>query len=281
MDKRKNKKPVKYSPPRRAKQWQQLLWKRVGKLFILLFAATLIGLMFSGLQAISIPWLVTLLSVLILSGLTLLFFNEGVSTGVRDTEVSRRVEKQELDGQHVMQADDSACYSPVRAIVAAVIAFAVPILLALFVSLNAKPYTYEMQDLPTWLTAGYGSRTDIMAPLGAYMTGLSMTVVDWCRLVVRMLSMVFVNIFPDPIRQGQMIDRTIPLFFLIYPLGYFCGYLCGPRRQAILARKQRRAKKIAVKKAQKRSLADELTRTGAEVHYGQRNDRKEDKNRLI
>ena len=281
MDKRKNKKPIIVVPPRQAKHWQPLLGRRTGKLLILLFAATLIGLMFSGLQAINIPWLVTILSILILSGLTLLFFNEGISTGVRDTEISRRVEKQEKDGQHIMQADDTACYSPVRAVVAATLAFIVPILIALFVAVMSKPYTYELQDLPTWLTSSYASRNDIMAPLNAYMTGITMTMVDWCRLLVRMLGMGFVNIFPDPLRQGQLIDWTLPAFFLIYPLGYFTGYLFGPRRQTVMARKQRKAKKIAVKKAQKSSLADELTRTGAKVHYGQRNDRKDDKNRLI
>ena len=254
---------------------------RAGKLLILLFATTLIGLMFSGLQAIEIPWLVTVLSVLILSGQIMLYLNEGISTGARDTEISRRVEKQEKDGLHIMQADDSACYSPVRAAAAAGIVFAVPILLALFVALGSKPYTYEMQDLPSWMTAGSSNRTDIMLPLGAYSSNLSMTIVDWCRIGVRALGMVFVNIFPDPLHQNQLIDRAMPLFFLLYPAGYMAGYFMGPRRQAIMARKQRRAKKVAVKKAQRSSLAEELTKTGAEVHYGQRNDQKNDKNRLI
>ncbi len=280
-DKRKNKKPLKVLPPRRAVHWQPLLGQRIGKLLILLFAATLIGLMFSGLQAIEMPVLVVILSALIISGLTLFFVNEGMSSGVKDTEMSRRVEKTEKEGGHVMASEDAACYSLVRAAVAAAAAFAVPFLLALFVALNAKPYTYVLQDLPSWLTTSYAGRSDVMLPLGAYAQSVPMTMVDWVRLVARVFGMIFVNIFPDPIHQGLLIDRVLPCFFLIYPAGYVLGYLCGPRRQAVLARKQRRAKKVAVKKAQKKSLAEELTRNGAEVHYGQRNDQKQDKNRLI
>ena len=279
--KRKNKKPVKVVPPRRAVHWQPLLGQRIGKLLILLFASTLIGLMFSGLQAIEMPVLVVVLSVLIISGLTLFFVNEGLTAGVKDTEMSRRVEKTEKEGGHVMASEDTACYSPVRSVAAAATAFAVPILLALFVAFNARPYTYVLQDLPSWLTSGYASRTDVMLPLGAYAQSIPMAAVDWIRLVARVFGMIFVNIFPDPLHQGLLIDRVLPLFFLVYPAGYVVGYLCGPRRQAILARKQKKAKKVAVKKAQKRSLAEELTRSGAEVHYGQRNDRKTDKNRLI
>ena len=280
-DKRKNKKPLNVLPPRRAVHWQPLLGQRIGKLLILLFASTLIGLMFSGLQAIEMPVLVVILSVLIISGLTLFFVNEGMSSGVKDTEMSRRVEKTEKEGGHVMASEDAACYSPVRAAVAAAAAFAVPFLLALFVALNAKPYTYVLQDLPSWLTTSYAGRSDVMLPLGAYAQSVPMTMVDWVRLVARVFGMIFVNIFPDPIHQGLLIDRVLPCFFLIYPAGYVLGYLCGPRRQAVLARKQRRAKKVAVKKAQKKSLAEELTKNGAEVHYGQRNDQKQDKNRLI
>ena len=66
-------------------------------------------------------------------------------------------------------------------------------------------------------------------------------------------------------------------------LAYVIGYLCGPSRYAKLSKQQRKAKRVAQKKAQRRSLAEELTRQGAEVHYGERTDvvNKEDKNRLV
>lgn len=281
MNTSKGKKPVRVAPVRRANAWQKKLGERIRKLIVLLFATTVIGLMFSGLQAIGIPWLVSLLSILIISGMTLLYYNDGINTGVADTEVSRRVEKAEKENQHVMKEDDAACYSILRAVVAAGITFAIPIILAVIASLGSKAYTYTLQDLPAWLTQSYGARSDIMAPLGAYLREESMGMSDWVRLAARVFGMVYVNLFPDPLRQSHLIDQTLPLFFLLYPLGYIVGYLQGPRRQAILARKQRKAKKVAVKKAQKRSLAEELTRSGAEVHYGQRNDREDEKNRLI
>ena len=57
-----------------------------------------------------------------------------------------------------------------------------------------------------------------------------------------------------------------------YPLMFIAGYLLGPKRQSRLAAKERKAKKVAVRRAERRTLAEELTRGGGEVHYGQRND---------
>ena len=91
----------KASPPRRAKQWTVRLAGQAGRLGIIFLAAVIIGLMFSGLQVIGIPWLAALLNALILSGLLLLFFNEGLSAGVRDTEMSRRCEKLEKKVKHL------------------------------------------------------------------------------------------------------------------------------------------------------------------------------------
>ena len=53
---------------------------------------------------------------------------------------------------------------------------------------------------------------------------------------------------------------------------FLLGYLFAPWRFARLEAMQRKAKKVAVKKAARKTLVEELISGGGEVHYGQRND---------
>ena len=153
---------------------------------------------------------------------------------------------------------------------AALLVFGVPLALSVFVAVTARPYTYALQDLPVWLTDSYGARGDVMAPLGAYARQTSLTAMDWAHLIVRLPEMIYINVFPDPQRMSALIDRLSPLMLATFPLAYGIGYLCGPRLNRKRERMNRRAKKVAVRKAEKSTLAQELTGAQPQVHYGQR-----------
>ena len=68
--------------------------------------------------------------------------------------------------------------------------------------------------------------------------------------------------------MSALIDRLSPLFIAAYPAAYMIGYLRGPAANRKRERENRRAKKIAVRKAQKKGLAQELTGSQMQVHYG-------------
>ena len=245
-------------------------------------AVSVLGLMLSGVQAIGIWWLAALLTGVIVLGLAFLVFNEGMTRGVAGAEASYQWEKQEKAGRKPDPAEDKKRFSVSKAVLAAAIVFTVPLILAVIVALQTKPYTYVLQDLPLWMTQNYGNRADVMAPLAGYLQASPMESVGWLRIVVRLLGMIFVNFFPDPQGQVDLIDRTIPLLMLIYPAAYVAGYLQGPRRFVKMVFSQRKAKKAALRKAEKKSLAEELVSTGATVHYGHRNDVEEDnRHRLV
>ena len=140
--------------------------------------------------------------------------------------------------------------------------------LSVIVALSAQDYTYALQDLPAWLTDSYGSRGDVLAPLGAYTAGQGLTALDWMRLLVRLPEMICINFFGDPQRMSAMIDRLSPLFIASYPLAYAAGYLLGPKVNRKQEKQNRRAKKAAVRKAQKSNLVEELTGAQGQVHYG-------------
>lgn len=260
----------KRKPVRRARRWGGQVLPMAGKLLMIAVACVVMGLMFSALQAIESAFLRGLLSLSIASGMLLMCLSEGLSKGARDTEASRLYVKTEKEGGAPGAKADAACYHPLKAVCAALAVYGVPLALAVYLAAVAKPYTYVLQDLPAWLTGGFASRSDVMAPLAAYCSKAPLVAQDFVRMAVRMMELIYVNLFADPQTAGQLIDRLSPLMIGTFPLAYVVGYLCGPREYDKRQSMQRRAKKAAVRKAQKKRLADELIGGGAQVHYGQR-----------
>ena len=255
-------------PLRRAKRWGANVLPMAGKLAVLLLAMVVMGLMFSALQGVQSSWLRVALSALIVSGMLLLCANEGLTKGAQDAAASRNYVHLEAKGIALDGKDDAACYHPLKPVCAALVVFIVPLALSVIVALSARPYTYALQDLPAWLTDTYGSRGDLLAPLGAYTAQQSLTALDWMRMLVRLPEMIFINFFSDPQRMGQTIDRLSPLMIASYPLVYVAGYLCGPRINRRHEKENRRAKKAAVRRAGRSTLAQELTGAQGQVHYG-------------
>ncbi|MGN0995542.1 MAG: hypothetical protein ACI4PG_01395 [Candidatus Ventricola sp.] len=260
----------KRKPLRRAQHWLGQVPPMAAKLAAALVAIVVMGMMFSALQAIESTVLRGALSLLIASGLLLLCVNEGMTRGTADAANSRSYAAALEKGTALDARDDAQCYQPLKAVCAALLVFGVPLALSVFVAVTAKPYTYTLQDLPVWLTDSYGARGDVMAPLGAYARQTSLAAADWVRLIVRLPEMIYINVFPDPQRMSALIDRLSPLMLATFPLAYVIGYLCGPRLNRKRERMNRRAKKVAVRKAEKSTLAQELTGAQPQVHYGQR-----------
>ncbi|MDO5379130.1 MAG: hypothetical protein Q4G52_12430 [Clostridia bacterium] len=274
--KKKKKKPL-----RRAQGWGQRVLPMAGKLLMLAVAVAVMGLMFSVLQSIGSRIVRVALSVLIIFAMLAIHFGEGISRGVDDADASRTADKLLHGGHELTPQEKAACYHPMKALCAGLVVYALPLLLALALAATAEEYTYALQDLPTWLTQSYGTRADVMGPLGAYMRSAGITLVDGVRVFVRVLELVFINLFADPQTMTAMIDRLSPLFILSYPAAYVIGYLFGPRQSAKIASMNKRAKKVAVRRAQRSHLASELVGTGGEVHYGHRKDGEQKKKKEL
>ena len=269
-------------PLRRARNWTQEVPRMAGRLAVSMLVVVVAGMMLSALQGIESFLLRSLIAGMIVFGMLALLFLEGLNQGSENAATSRFCMQMEKSGRRIEPHDDAACYHPLKAMLMLAALFAVPLLLAIYLCAVAKPYTYVLQDLPTWLTASYGSRGDIMGPLGAYeRSAASIGVTGWIRVFVRMLEMNFINLFPDPLGMTLLIDRLSPLMISLYPVSYMLGYLCGPRVQRKRERQNRRAKKVAVRKAQKSSLAKELVGEQNAVHYGQRRESEKPKRKEL
>ena len=257
------------APLRRAKNWRAEAPAIAGKLLLITVAVVVLGLMFSALQMIENTLLRDGLSLLIASGMALLFYAEGMNKGTRDAGESRQLARLQKAGNPIEAREDAACYHPLKALTACAMVFIIPLLCAIFLALTVKEYTYSLQDLPAWLTGSYGARQDVMAPLSAYMQNTGATAQDWIRVFVRLFVLIFVNLFPDPQRMSATIDRVAPLLMLVYPLAFMIGYLRGPAANDKLESQHRKAKKVAVRKQKKSNLAAELVGDANAPHYGQ------------
>lgn len=265
------KKKKKVSKPlRRAQKWSAQLPGMALKLLTVAFISIVLGVLFSAVQAVDWTLVRILLSLLVIAGMMVLHHTEGLSKGASNAASSRAYSKALAAGRTLTDEEDAQCYHPGKALCAAAIVYGIPLLCALYLSVTAEPYTYELQDLPLWLSNTYGSRQDVMAPLAAYTQPIESTVVDWIRMFVRLISLNFVTLFEDPVTMSGMIDRLCPLFVLVLPLAYIVGYLRGPAYDAKLQKQNRRAKKVAARKAQRSHLASELLAEDKNVHYGKR-----------
>lgn len=263
----------KRKPLRRAQRWTRETPNMALKLLLLMLGVMVMGLMFSALQAMDIAWLRVMLTLTIALGMLLICWNEGLSKGVRDAGASRLYEETLKKAAAAGAKEDAACYHPMKPVLAALMVFSVPLALAAYIALTTQGYSYTLQDLPLWLTDNYGARADVMAPLGAYTAGgPAMTAADWIRMLVRLPVMIYINLFSDPLVMGRAVDQLTPLFLLTYPAAYTAGYLTAPKAQLRSEKMNRRAKKVAVRKAQKKSLVDELVGDQHGVHYGKQPD---------
>lgn len=266
------KKNRKKKPLRRAERWGAQVLPTAGKLLTLLLLVSVMGMIFSALQAIGALWLRAALAGVLVAGALALYFSDGLTKGAADAAASRYYVSAKEKGIELDAKDDAACYHLLKPVCACAVVFAVPLALAVFIALTAQEYTYVLQDLPAWMTNTYGAREDVFAPLGAYMQETGMTVRDWVRMAVRLPEMLYINFFPDALTQGALIDRLSPLMIATYPLAYILGYVFGPKSNRKRESMNRRAKKVAVRRAQKSSLVEELTGARPQVHYGHKKD---------
>ncbi len=270
-------------PLRRAEHWGKEVRPIALKLLGIVIAVTIMGMLFSALQSVQSAFIRLALSLLLSVGLLAVYFAEGLMSGTHDAQASRTYDKLVDKGVQPTIKEDAACYHPLKALCACALVFGVPFVMALYLGLTARDYTYGLQDLPAWLSQTYAVREDLIAPLGAYMQTQPLGAVDYIRMFVRMIVMVFINFFENPLKMTGLIDRLCPLFILLYPATYMVGYLRGPAAYEKQAKMNRRAKKVAVKKAAKKSLAQELIGTQNQVHYGQqaKDDNKHKRKELI
>ncbi|MDR2504771.1 MAG: hypothetical protein LBD16_01555 [Oscillospiraceae bacterium] len=197
----------------------------ITKTALLLFAY---GLLVAFVSLLLAPILVsdnTLLRAVLNSALIIgcagVFFGLGASRGFADCSTDATREKH---GQARL------FFNVTRILIAAVIAAVPWILIGIYTAITAKPYTYQLQDLPPWLYA-YTLIPQVGAPLELYNTQAVASVGDYLKVAQRFVLLPFVNLFTmGGDAASYLFDRISFLPAPVLPLSYFVGYLTGPSR---------------------------------------------------
>lgn len=272
---------TKKTPILRAQHIKPDVRKMTGKVLSYIAIFAFLSLVLSAVTGGGTIWGMAL-NILLLVCFFLLELMEGGTRGEHDVTMSRMVEAR-LE-KNIQPEDDelARCYGPRKAFIAFALAVSVFFLCAVIVALSAKPYTYTLQDLPTWMSA-YLGRDDVGGALGCYTVTNGATVVDYLRIVVRACILPFVNLFSDVQTSSWIIDRLSPLLIIILPLSYPLGYLMGPSLYEKRMRENAAAKKATMKRIRKKNKKERQQRMGVicEKNLQEKREQKRKDNQLI
>jgi hypothetical protein len=164
----------------------------------------------------------SVLNIAVLSAAGMLFFQMGGAKGEDDCKSDFTRGKSQQGAPRV--------YSRGRTLAGTLVGLAPWIILGAVVAILAVPYTYTLQDLPSWLNA-YMRHPDVGRALVYYNREIVTPIVDWLRIAVRFAILPFVYLIAS---QGDaaslLLDRIAPALMLALPACYIVGYLTGPSR---------------------------------------------------
>ncbi|GHV27390.1 hypothetical protein FACS18948_4690 [Clostridia bacterium] len=201
------------------------------KIFLYAIGAAVAALLFAPILLIENDLARMLINILYIVGVAYLFQMSGASKGFADSSSDGLRKKN--------NRDEKVSYIAVSAFAAAIIAALPWVIIGIIGSVGAKPYTYTLQDLPSWLSA-YRHLPEVGAPLAYYNETVVITIDEWLRVISRFISMPYVNLFSGAGNDGAfMFDKLAFIPPFIWPLSYALGYLRGPalyrREQSAIA----------------------------------------------
>jgi hypothetical protein len=161
------------------------------------------------------------LNAVLIAGCMGVYYTLGGSLGFGDAST---------DATRVKHGQPKLYYSAKRILFAALLASLPLILIGIYSSIVAKPYTYMLQDLPPWLSA-YSFIPEVGAPLELYNAQTAATIGNYITVAQRFILLPFVNLFAIGGDAGSyLFEKIAYLPALVFPLSYFAGYLTGPSK---------------------------------------------------
>lgn len=180
-----------------------------------------------------------------------IFLHLGLSRGVADVKHGEILYKRKTQGQEIDENELKECFHKGKGFLIALTALIPFILLAVFLSLTAKKQMTGIGALPQWIT-GYLRRSEVSAPLSAYMNPTGITASDMLRIAVRICIMPFINLFsPDSANSVLIVEKISPLILLLYVLAYGAGYTGGVSERMKVHSEIRENRKRAIKNQKK------------------------------
>lgn len=194
-----------------------------------------------------------LLLVVICGGI---MYTKGASLGENDAALGEIVHARLESGKEVDEKDKKLSFHPLRGWLIFLVAVLPILLITVPSALGAHKQVYEMQSLPSWVSA-YQSNEEIYAPLAFHDVKHPMQLMDLLQYISRLLIFPFVNIFgTDNLDTLLVLDKLAPILAILVGVAFPVGYMGGPfyraRVHGDIARNNRKAKKKQQKQLQRK-----------------------------
>ncbi len=197
------------------------------KRFLSVLATTVIYLFGSILLSLDALWGRILMLVAIAGGVTYYQYMMGMTQGENDAAYGEIIYGRREAGHNVSAVECERSFHPLKGLFACLVGAAPFVLFALVYAFVAEPVYYNLGVLPSW-TEGMMSQTEFAAGVAHYTVQNSFGLVDTMRVIVRAMTMPFVNVATYFGNQAVLlVERLSPLFVLLSPLGFGLGYMRG------------------------------------------------------
>lgn len=199
----------------------------VPKRFLSTLLVAVVYVFFSVMAGFDNPVLQLIISAAIIGVVFFYQNSKGMEAGEKDAAFSEIMYEREQEGRSVSAEDRERCFHPFRGTFAALLAALPFVAICLVYAFIVKPWAYQLGVLPAWMD-NMLAHNEMGDALAYYNTVRSLTATDILRIIVRCLTMPFVNIANVFGNKAVLwAERLSPLFVLVPSLGFGLGYSRG------------------------------------------------------
>ena len=182
---------------------------------------------FSVMAAFDNPVLRIIMSASVIGIAFFYQYTKGMEAGEKDAAYSEIMYERKQEGRTVSPEDEQRCFHPFRGAYATLLGAIPFVIICLIYAFIAKPWTYELGVLPGWMD-NILAHNETGDALAYYHVTRTMGAADILRVIVRCLTMPFINISNVLGNRAVLwAERLSALFVLVAPMGYGVGYSRG------------------------------------------------------
>lgn len=182
---------------------------------------------FSVMAGFNNPALRLILSTSIIGVVFFYQYTKGMESGEKDAAFSEIMYERKQEGRPISPEDEKRCFHPFRGVYATFLGAIPFMIICLIYAFLAKPWAYQLGVLPGWMDTML-THNEISDALAYYNITRSINGTDILRIIVRCLTMPFINIGNVIGKEGLLwAERLSALFVLVGPMGFGVGYSRG------------------------------------------------------
>ena len=244
----KKNKPLVHQPFLKGRAVSLFAARRGLKVFVYLILSAGLYFLLGQFLVLESSWFRIALNTAVLASLYAFMYRNGARTGEGDAAFAEIAYIRAAEGKGNTRDELDRCFHPAKGFFTAFTG-ALPLISAcLIYAFLARESRYSLGALPSWLSV-FRERADIGLALSYYNETEPFQLLDFLRLLVRLLIFPYVNLAGASNTSAVLLaERLSPLLLSLAPLSYGIGYSRGEHCRAVvhgsIAANQRRAARL-------------------------------------